>query len=242
MIQDQLKVLELFAGSRSIGKEAEKLGYSVFSVDKFVKKNMDCICDIKDLTKQFIIDSFGYPNIIWASPVCSVWSKAGWFNHWDTDIYRITKQFLPKTDYANESIFMIKKTIEIFSWFKDAVFYMENPEGMLAFHPVIRLFDIYGIQNRKVLITYCQYGHKTRKPTNIWTNNFEWFPKVPCKNRSKCHIKSPRDTNTGIMSFKNSYDRSIIPEQLCKEILLSTKKDPDQVIEEKTLRQTLINF
>ena len=242
MIQDQVKVLELFAGSRSIGKEAEKLGYSVFSVDKFITKEMNCICDINQLTKEFIIEKFGIPDIIWASPVCSAWSKAGWFNHWNTDIYKITKQFVPKTNYANESIFMIMKTIEIFTWFPNAIFYMENPEGMLAFHPIIRLFDIYGIKNKKVLVTYCQYGAKTRKPTNIWTNNFNWFPKTPCKNNSRCHMKSPRDTNTGIMSYSNSYKRSIIPKELCKEVLLAAHQNYSSLDEKQSIRQTMINF
>lgn len=75
------KLLELFAGSRSVGKEAEKLGFEVYSVDKFINENMSCICDIQELTKDFITDNFGTPDIIWGSPVCSAWSKVGWHNH-----------------------------------------------------------------------------------------------------------------------------------------------------------------
>jgi len=38
-----MKLLELFAGSRSVGKEAEKLGMEVFSVDVKDFENIDLI-------------------------------------------------------------------------------------------------------------------------------------------------------------------------------------------------------
>jgi hypothetical protein len=227
-------VLELFAGSRSIGKEAEKLGYRVFSVDKFVKKNMDCVCDVIQLSKEFIIENFGIPDIIWASPVCSVWSRTGWFHHWDTEIYNMTRQFVPKTDMAHESIQMIRKTIEIFSWFPNALFYMENPEGMLAIHPVIRTFDVYKLKTRKHKVTYCQYGFKYMKPTNIWTNDYNWIPKSPCNRNSSCHIKSKSGEGLGLPLIPKKY-RSLIPAQLCNEILTSGKSTLNL---KKTIRQT----
>ena len=34
-----MKLLELFAGSRSIGNEAEKQGFDVFSIDWTLRKN-----------------------------------------------------------------------------------------------------------------------------------------------------------------------------------------------------------
>lgn len=41
-----MNVLELFAGSRSIGKEAEKLGYNVFSSDLNKFEKIDYAVDI----------------------------------------------------------------------------------------------------------------------------------------------------------------------------------------------------
>jgi len=47
-----MNVLELFAGSRSIGKVAEELGYNVFSVDIEPFKNIDLVKDIEHLKKK----------------------------------------------------------------------------------------------------------------------------------------------------------------------------------------------
>jgi hypothetical protein len=43
-----MKILELFAGSRSIGKEAEALGHEVFSVDIEAFEGIDYVTDIMD--------------------------------------------------------------------------------------------------------------------------------------------------------------------------------------------------
>jgi len=216
-----LKVLDLFAGSCSISKAAEKLGYKSFSIDKYISKDMSLVIDIKDLSRSMILKKFGIPDIIWASPVCSVWSKMGWFSHWSTNQYKKNKTFLPVTALAKESIEMIRKTIEIFSWFPGSIFYMENPEGMLYRHPVINYFATYNLtsQLRRLKITYCPYGFTIQKPTHIWTNNLSWSPKKNCKRSAPCHINSPYGTTKGMDSISKSIERSIIPEKLCLEVL-----------------------
>lgn len=215
-----MKILELFAGSRSVGKVADKLGFDSFSIDIKPFEGISLVKDILHLKKE---DLPFVPNAIWASPVCSAWSKTGWFHHWDTNIYRLSEVFVPKSQFAKESIAMVAKTIEIFSWFPDATFFMENPEGMLYKHPIMNKFVEYGIYSnlRREKVTYCQYGHTTMKPTHIWTNSQNWEAKPPCKNGDKCHMSAPRCTKKGLLSVSNSYERSIVPEALCLEILQS---------------------
>lgn len=217
------RVLELFAGSRSIGKQAETMGMQVLSVDKFVAEG-NILMGVEEITKEWIIAELGgEPDIIWGSPVCSAWSKTGWFHYWDTQIYKLTNSFIAKKPFANESIEMVRKTIEIFSWFPNAIFFMENPEGMLQMHPVINYFKVYGLPVRKTTVTYCRYGDTIRKPTQIWNNCMNWQPIPICNNGDKCHTYSPRCSMKGIYEKKGNYERSKIPDLLCKEILFAAQ-------------------
>lgn len=70
-------------------------------------------------------------------------------------------------------------------------------------------------------ITYCQYGDKRMKPTDIWTNSETWQPRPMCKKGDICHELAPRGSKTGTQGLKGEYNRSKIPEELCREILLS---------------------
>ena len=61
------------------------------------------------------------------------------------------------------------------------------------------------------------------KPTDIWTNSENWKPKAMCKNGDNCHVSAPRGSQTGTQGMANAYEKSKIPEELCKEILISIR-------------------
>lgn len=77
-----MKVLELFAGTRSIGKAFEARGHQVFSVewDKDFD-NIDLYKDVLQVTAEEIIEKFGRPDVIWASPDCATYSIAAISHH-----------------------------------------------------------------------------------------------------------------------------------------------------------------
>ena len=201
-----MNVLELFAGSRSVGKVAEELGYNVFSSDINDFEGMDYVTDIKnfDVSKVPFI-----PDVIWASPPCTYFSVASIGKHWNKDN-------TPKSDNALLGVEIVRETLSVIDYFlkinPDLIFYIENPRGKLRKLPVVE--DLH-----RHTITYCQYGDTRMKPTDIWTNNYDWIPRPMCKNGMSCHTSAPRGSQTGTQGLKGNYERSKIPYDLCKEVL-----------------------
>tara|TARA_B100000902_G_C27201809_1_gene859456 strand:- start:368 stop:973 length:606 start_codon:yes stop_codon:yes gene_type:complete len=200
-----MKVLELFAGSRSFSKVAEKIGMKTFTSDYKQFDKIDYVVDIID----FDINKIPFkPDIIWASPPCTTFSIASCSTHW-------TKDKKPKTENCLKGIQMVKKTLEIINFFKPKYWYIENPRGLL------RKMDFMQNIGTRHTVTYCQYGDIRMKPTDIWTNNLNWKPRKMCKNGMPCHESAPRGSRTGTQGIKGNYLRSIVPYELCKEILES---------------------
>ena len=202
-----MKVLELFAGSRSIGKQAEKLGMEVFSTDINDFPDIDYVVNIL----KFDVSKVPFqPDIIWASPPCTTFSVASMGHHWMGG----NKAYIPKTDEAKKGLLIAHKTLEIIRYFEPKFFFIENPRG------VLRKMDFMQHMIRHT-VTYCQYGDTRMKPTDIWTNNMMWNPLPSCRNGDPCHEAAPRGSKTGTQGLTDAYHRSKIPEKLCKEILMS---------------------
>ena len=184
-----MKVLELFAGSRSVGKACEELGYEVYSSDINDFPGIDYVADIRD----FDIDKVPFvPDIIWASPPCTYFSVASIGKHWNKD-------HTPKSDNAMLGVEIVSATLYIINVFKSInpnfIWYMENPRGKLR-----KLNVVDGLHRNTV--TYCQYGDTRMKPTDIWTNNLDWKPRPMCKNGMPCHVSAPRGSQTGTQGMK----------------------------------------
>ena len=204
------KVLELFAGSRCIGKVADKLNMNVFSVDWQSFDGIDLVADIGQLTKKDVPFT---PDVVWASPDCTTYTIAAISHHRDGTN--------PKSDYAKKCDLVNMHFISLIKeWLienPDMVFFIENPRGMLRKMPFMQEFNRY-------TVWYCTYGDERAKPTDIWTNSKNWIPRNQCKNGNKnCHHQpAPRGSKTGTQGRKDSFNRSKIPTRLCLDILKST--------------------
>ena len=206
-----MKVLELFAGSRSIGKAAESLGYEVYSSDLNEFEGIDYAIDILEFDTSKVPFE---PDIIWASPPCTYFSVASIGKHWNKD-------HTPKTEQAVFGVKVVNKTIQIIKELNPKYWYIENPRGKLR-----KLNFMQPLP--RTTVWYCTYGDKRAKPTDIWTNNLRsvfnpngWQPRPECFNGNKnCHHESaPRGSRTGTQGLKGNYQRSKIPNELCLEIL-----------------------
>jgi len=212
------KILEVFAGSRSIGNTADKMKMDVFSIDWKPYDKIDLVIDVEQLQINQVpfIPDFG-----WFSPDCTTYTIAAISTHRNgTD---------PKSDYAKKCDKVNTHFLSLIDQWSlinpDFIYFIENPRGMLRHMPFMK--DL-----KRHTVWYCQYGDDRAKPTDIWTNSTTWKPREMCHNYKynsdgeiidkHCHHESARrGAKTGTQGKKGSYERSRIPEQLCEEILKS---------------------
>ena len=208
MKPSKVKVLELFAGSRSFAKVCEKHNCKTYTTDNQPFEKIDQVCDIFDLDVEKIIKDFGVPDIIWASPPCTYFSVSSIGKHWNKD-------HTPKTKDAELGMSIIKQTKKIINHFKDLnkdlIYIIENPRGKLRKLNLLKSMIIH-------TITYCQYGDTRMKPTDLWSN-IEFKLKPMCKNGDDCHQSAPRGSRTGTQGMINAYEKSKVPEKLCFDVL-----------------------
>lgn len=203
-----MKVLDLFSGTQSIAKAFRENGWETYTIELDKKhKGIDWYEDITKVTSKDIIDRFGYPDVIWASPPCTTYSIAAISHH----RFKLDDTLAPKSEFAKQSDELIKHTLMLIQELKPKYWYIENPVGGL------RKMDF--MQNLpKFTVTYCQYGDTRMKPTDIWTNHANPNFKPRCHNGDTCHEAAPRGSKTGTQGLKGSSARSVIPNELCKYI------------------------
>lgn len=91
-----MKVLELFAGTRSIGKAFEARGHEVFSVEWDLRfPGIDLYEDVLKISAEDILRQFGKPDVIWASPDCTTYSVAAISHHRERE-----REPEPRTDFC----------------------------------------------------------------------------------------------------------------------------------------------
>ena len=206
-----MRVLELFAGTRSIGKAFEKHGHKVYSIewDKDFE-NIDWYEDIGKITAQDIIDRFGHPDVIWASPDCTSFSIAAISHHRRKNLE--TGNLDPVSDYAKFCDNVDQHVLDLIRELKPKYWFIENPRGGMR-----KMTWMQGLP--RYTVTYCQYGDTRMKPTDIWTNHPDPKFNTPCHNGDPCHEPAPRGSKTGTQGLKGSIDRSRIPDKLCEHIV-----------------------
>ena len=212
-----MKVLELFAGTRSIGKAFEAAGNEVFSVEWNKDfEDIDLYADILTVTAAEIIERFGKPDVIWASPDCTTFSIAAISHHRRKNPE--TGNLDPVSEYAKFCDKVDHHVLELIRELDPKFYFIENPRGGMR-----KMTWMQGLP--RFTLTYCQYEldkpveERRMKPTDIWTNHPDPQFKPMCHRGSPCHAAAPRGSKTGTQGLKNSKERSVIPKMLCEHIV-----------------------
>ena len=199
------RLLELFAGTGSVGRAFKKLGWEVVSVDIDPKTGASHVVDI--LLWNYGLYARGYYDFVWASPVCQHYSVA-----------RTTGP--PRDLHAPDRL--VQRALDLINYF-GCNWAMENPQsGLLKGRDIVKGLPY-------VDTSYCKFGYVYRKNTRIWTS-LAICLHAPCSLKNPCSAMvgkrhpmtaqqsrrscDPTD-KANVCSQKQLYS---IPELLCDEI------------------------
>ncbi len=198
-----MRILDLFAGTGSATQAFKDAGHEVIRVeiDPRFEAEED---DVMKLDAEYLTNTYGQFDFIWASPPCTSFSVASIGYHWKDN--KPSDQALHGIELVLHTIDLIKDLKPTFGWL------IENPRGLLRIQPFMQSLP-------RQTITYCQYGEKRMKPTDLWGMVKGWTPRPACKNGDKCHEAAPRGSRTGTQGITGWVERSKIPYELSKELL-----------------------
>jgi len=195
-----MKILEIYCGTKSFSKIAEKKGHNVFTIDFNPKFKPDMVVDMLYFDIKMLPKEWRNPDVLWMSPPCQTFSLSG------------NSMFMgfPTGSKTYIGLALAYKCIELIQKLKPKYWVIENPRAGLR--------NIWFMKPLpRTSVSYCQYGLNRMKPTDIW-NNFGFDGKI-CKNGDDCHESAPRGSRTGTQGEKSTELRGIIPEKLCEEVL-----------------------
>lgn len=117
----------MFSGTKSIGHAFAESGHEVLSVEWNTSFEADMHADIEKLDAKTIINTFGCPDVIWASPDCTTFSIAAISHH------RIknenTGSLIAKSDYAKKCDRVDLNMIRLIRDLNPRYWFIENPRG-----------------------------------------------------------------------------------------------------------------
>ena len=212
-----MNVVELFSGSGTFSKIFKENGHDTFSID-IRKRKGKCEPDLrKDIMDVLIRDiPFKKVHVLWASPPCDVFSKAGGNFHWNPD-------GTPKTEKCDVHLRLLQKTLRLIEKIRPDVFFIENPDGKMKYRKELVNFLIRnnGMMKR---IYYSDYGFGTMKPTILFTNALNYKPTAHENRPGSFELNSKQENKSNVnvrVRFDNMTkdQKQTIPHLVAREIL-----------------------
>lgn len=182
-----MNVLDLFSGMEGWSQPWRERGHAVYRVEldpRFPAEHRD-IMDFDPANLPW------KPDIILASPPCTAFSVMQIGRNW-------THDHQPKTDKARHGLMLLERTLAVIAQVAPRWWVLENPVGKMRRMPQLA-------EHERRTVTYCQYGERRMKPTDLWGG----FPPAlvlwpACRNGAPCHDRAPRGSTTGTQGMDSA--------------------------------------
>jgi len=187
-------VLDLFCGLGGFSAAfADSEDWSVTTVDIEARFDPDIQADVMDLRPSDLPDA----DVVLASPPCTEFSPAQNLNG-DHD---------PDPDH----ITLAYHTLGIIHGIDPDYWFLENPWGRLRSY----------IGTPTATVTYCQYGERTMKPTDLWGDHPPMTYRR-CSRGDSCHVNTREGSNELRKDGRTTAQKAVVPynlsEAICKAV------------------------
>lgn len=202
----QLRLLDACCGVGGWSAPFRDHGWEVVTVDIEPSFKPTVVADIR----SFDPTPYGPFDLALGSPPCEAFSVMNIGKNWTRD--PATGELTPKHERARLGLEIALATRRVCEIASPARFLLENPWAAL------RKTKAYTDLPR-VTVSYCQYGLRRQKPTDLWGYPpAGWVPRPICGKGAPCHDAAPRGSATGHVSRADRAEVARIPYQLADSV------------------------
>lgn len=204
----RLLVFDLFAGTGSSTAAFADAGDDVVRFEMGARFGAEVQADVEDLDAATLLEQWGRPDYVWASPPCTKFSVARIGTNWEN----VRGKLVPRNPETHAALRLVEHTVRLVAGLAPRRgWLMENPVAALRKTETVR-----GLPRQTV--TYCQYGDTRMKPTDLFGSVEGWTARPQCAQGATCHESAPRGARTGTQGLKNAEERGRVPYDLGAEI------------------------
>jgi len=208
-----LKVIDLFCGIGGWSAAFKDRGHQVLTLDNEKSFKPDMCMNILDAKRGMFPFQ---PDIVLASPPCEAFSRLRYKHNWQLKADDPRKPISVK---AKLGIMLLQKTLDLINDLNPRFYIIENPVGRMRYMYCLSLLE-------RRTVTYCKYGHKAQKPTDLWG----MFPpslvlREVCKVGDPCHQSAKGTAKGAVVAEHCRAERAKVPYDLSLAVCLAAERD-----------------